>query len=103
MNAIDRERLLESIGVRGHKLPADFTGIFHGVELRDWRGQLVCIAEVCVNPATPDHRRHRITVMCPTCGALVPFGRLHQHIDTAACSTHKYRDQKRRTRRQLRK
>lgn len=35
----------------------------------------------------PVYGKHRISVRCPKCHAWIPFGRLHQHVDSLRCQT----------------
>lgn len=89
--AIDRRFLYGSIGfANGHIPPTHFES-YANVPIRDWHGHIQFHALVtvwpsrCFNSETGKKMFHRVWVQCPICRYHYPFGRLHQHINTATC------------------
>lgn len=89
MNSINMQRLRKSLC--GHdKIPKDFEGVFPATMLWDWRGNPSFVVDVFVTkqlkvlgPGWNGRFRkpsgHRIKCKCPSCGKIVPVGRLAQH------------------------
>lgn len=80
--SINRYQLLEDLQKRGygngHDLPLDLeVTIDYFPCYRQDRKTLV--GQLLLRIARSNGRRHRIFVLCPKCGSLVPFGRYHQH------------------------
>lgn len=84
---IHMSKLYKQLGFIAHKIPADHSAVHedYSVPLRSGESRTLTISIEAQNRSTTKNRPHRIFVLCPSCGANLPAGRLQQHEGSKVC------------------